>query len=231
MSISNVKGNGFWLALLAAALLGLMGWLVAAGPAQADSTAKLTVGSDTVAPGESTTVSVTVTGGGGKSVGAITVDVTYDDTLVSVTGCTPTAVCNTAFGANTVRIVRADPAGLSELGTITFLAGSTEGVAALTIGIIGIVTCADETGVTLICTANDGDITIVAPPAATDVPPTATSMPGAATATPNGDGIVPPITGTGGSGGNSASTWLILALAGAGLAAIAGFGALRLRKA
>ena len=249
MSIGRVKENGFWLALLAVALVALMGWLIAAGPARADSTAKLTVGSDTVAPGESTTVSVSVAGGGGKTVGAVTVDVTYDDTLVSVVECTPAAVCNPAFDdpntpeveTNVVRIVRADPAGLAELGTITFLAGATEGTAALTIDdpvgdpVEGIVTCADETGVDLTCSANNGSITIVAPPPPTDtpVPPAATDtpVPGAATATPDGDGIVPPITGTSGSGGNSASTWLILALAGAGLAAIAGFGALRLRKA
>ena len=237
MSISRVKGNGFWLALLVVALVALIGWLAAVGPAQADSTAEVTIGSATVAPGESTTVDISVAGGSGKTVGVVTLNVAYDGSLLTQTSCTATGgVCNDA--ANPVQFQLTNSAGLDSLGTISFLAGSTEGVADLT---LIIVQCADETGEDITCSANNGSITIQAeePEATATLGPgetpeaTATlapgETPGEPTATPTGD-IGPPPTGSGGSGGSSGLSWLIAALvAGAGFAALAGFGALRLR--
>ena len=235
MSISRVKGNGFWLALLVVALVALMGWLTAAGPAQADSTAEVTIGSATVAPGESTTVDISVAGGSGKTVGVVTLNVAYDGSLLTQTSCTATGgVCND--DANPVQFQLTNSAGLDSLGTISFLAGSTEGVADLT---LIIVQCADETGEDITCSASNGSITIqTEPPEATaTLGPDETPE---ATATPDGDEtpdateeptVGGPPTGTGGltEGSNGVSGWLIAALAGAGFAALAGFGALRLR--
>ena len=233
MSISRVKGNGVWLALLAVALVALMGWLAIAGTAQADTTAEVTIGSATVAPGESTTVDISVASGGGKTIGVVTLNVAYDGSLLTQTSCTATGgVCND--DANPVQFQLTNSAGLDSLGTISFTAGSTEGVATLT---LDIVQCADETGADITCTANNGSITIQAggpdPDATSDpdatVDPDATPDPDA-TAEPTDD-IGGPDTGAGplSEGSNGVSAWLIAALAGAGFAALAGFGALRLR--
>ena len=144
----------------------------------ADNSAKVTVGNAFVAQGATTTVGVIVSAGGGNSVAALTVDISYDASLVSAIGCTPPAVCNPSFGPNTVRLVRAEPAGLGgEVGTITFLARGLVGTSNLS---LLIVTCVDITFAALTCWANDGSITIACPPAGCPRPtPTLTPpMPG-----------------------------------------------------
>ena len=158
-ALSRTKQNGFWLvALLAVAVLALTGWLAAADTAQAVDTASVSVSSTSVQPGDLTAVSLTVTPGSGKTVGAVIVDVSYDTTALTATSCTPGPTCNPGFGPGVVRIVRVDPAGLSgTVGTISFLAGDTTGTAVLG---VTIVECVDETGAPLSCTASDGSINI-----------------------------------------------------------------------
>ncbi len=158
-ALSRARQNGFWLvALLAVAVLALTGWLAAADTAQAVDTASVSLGSTNVEPGGLTAVGLTVTPGSGKMVGGVIVDVSYNPTAVSVTGCTPVTTCNTEFGPGVVRIVRTDLTGLSgTVGTISFLAGDTQGKAVLE---VDIVECIDETGAPLTCSASDGSLSI-----------------------------------------------------------------------
>ena len=126
MSISRVKGNGVWLALLAVALVALMGWLAIAGTAQADTTAEVTIGSATVAPGESTTVDISVAGGGGKTIGVVTLNVEYDDLLLTQTSCTATGGVCTA-DANPVQFQMPHSAGTDILAPTRLPARTTAG--------------------------------------------------------------------------------------------------------
>lgn len=158
-ALNRAKQNGFWLvALLAVAVVALTGWQAAADTAQAVAPASVSLGSTSVQPGGLTAVSLNVTAGSGKTVGAVIVDVSYDTTVLTATSCTPVSTCNTEFGPGVVRIVRVDAGGLSGTeGTISFLAGNTMGKEVLT---VDIVECDDETGAAITCAAGDGSITI-----------------------------------------------------------------------
>jgi hypothetical protein len=149
------------------ALAVLLAWYAAVAPAQADSSAKVTVGEATVGPGGTAVVGVSVTPNGGKLVGALTIDVSYDESLASATSCTPSASCNPSYDdpntpeveTNVVRLVWADLAGLSgQVGTITFLAGDTADTTTSLSAVV--VTCVDVEASPLQCSANDGSITI-----------------------------------------------------------------------
>ncbi len=207
-----VERRGSWLALLAGAtLLALAGWLAVTGLARAD-VSSLGIGSATVEPGDEVTLNVSAVATD-PGVGAYTVDVVYDGSLVDATACTSAAgVCSIdTVGINTVRLTGGFAAGSSGdvgLGSITFSAGATEGTAALT---VSIVTLADPEGADILVSPTDGSIAIVAPAATPTSEPTAEPTP-----TPGG---LPP---TGGSpaGGTGSAGWLLAGMIGLGLAAL-----------
>ncbi len=159
--------------------------------------------------------------------GSWTVDVSWDSSVVTLDSCDPAAIggafndCNDAFDTDTLRIVGFVGDGLvgdTVLASLTFTC-DVEGVSPLVVDLTTLVlkdgTAGDPGQID--ATISDGSITCnVEEPTAE------------ATALPT---ISPGETGTGplAEGSNGVSAWLIAALAGAGFAALAGFGALRLR--
>ncbi len=205
MTLNTAMSRG-WTAAAAAAILATVAALAFLGIARAASVSDLTVGSATVAPGGTVTISVTATV---DDLGALGVNVEYDSTLVTATECTSNhGVCSIdVVATDTVRINGSSVAGIDGtdvvLGTITFLAGQTEGTAALTVDTDEL-TLADSEGTDLSVTPTNGAITIAAP--ATDAP----------TATP---GDLPSTGGLAGSSSANSMAWL---LAATGLAIVAG---------
>ena len=208
MTLNRATSRG-WTAAVAAAILATVAALAFLGIASATSITDLTVGSATVAPAGTVTIDVTTTADG---LATYRVDVKYDSTLVTATECTSVhGVCSIdVIASDTVRLNGSKVSGITGsdvvLGTITFLAGSTEGTAALTVDSDTQV-LADNTdeSAALTVTATNGAITI-AVPAATDAP----------TATP---GAVP---ATGGAPGTSSVNSMAWLLAAAGLTVVAG---------
>ncbi|MCH7484666.1 MAG: hypothetical protein IIA90_05900 [Chloroflexi bacterium] len=204
MTLNTATSRG-WIAAVAAAILATVAALAFLGIALAASVSDLTVGSATVAPGGTVTINVTATT---DDLGSYRVDVGYNSSLVTATECTSAnGVCSIdVIASDTVRINGSNLAGITGddvvLGTITFLAGSSEGTAALTVDATTQV-LSDTEGATLTVTATNGAITIET---ATDTP----------TATP---GAVP---ATGGAPGTSSANSMAWLLAAAGLAIVAG---------
>jgi hypothetical protein len=149
--------------------------------------------------------------------GAWTIDVTYDPTKLTPTDCSPAqgGVCNPEYSSTQVRITGASANGLegsTSLGTITFsAAASCSGATPLTAttNVFADATIGDPQPITV--TINSGSGVNCAAPT---VAPTATPL----ILTPSGAGP-----------DSDSSAWLIVGLAGAALAALAGYGALRLR--
>jgi hypothetical protein len=215
---------------LAAALIAVGAFLLVSQASAVSGT--LNVSSATIAPGGQGSVELTANVPL-PGLGAWTVDITYDSTKVTVVSCAPAqgGVCNPHFGANVVRITGAhasappDPPGIvgdTSLGTITFhetaataSACGTPAALTATTNVFSDGTIGAPAPITL--TITSGTLTCAAAPTAVPPAPTATTGPGLGG------------TGTGPSSSDS-SNWLIVALAGAGLAALAGYGALRLRS-
>ena len=184
----------------------------------------------TAAPGAEVSVDVGAHGIT-EGLGSWGLNVLYDDSVVSVASCSGISVCNPAFttddGDAAVRIVGADPNGLvgdTVLATITFLCGDSEGTSALTleVGLLADATIGDPQDITGITAVSDGTITCEE---AADEPMDDEPMDDE----PMDDEPDLPATGISGStGGGNGLSLLIAGLAAAGLAAIAGFGALRL---
>ena len=177
------------------------------------------------AVGEMATVDVGAHDMPEPGLGSWLVDVTYDPAIVSVVSCASeeSVDCTVdVVAANTVRfvgfVVGDGLVGDTLLGSITFTCDA-EGESALTIDTetldLNDATLGDPAPIG--GTVDDGSVTC--------------NVAGAATATAEPTDVGPPETGTGplGEGSNGVSAWLIAALAGVGLAALAGFGALRLR--
>lgn len=210
MTLNTAMSRG-WTAAVAAAILATVAALAFLGIARAASVSNLTVGSATVAPGGTVTINVTATT---DSLGSYRVDVGYDSTLVTATECTSNhGVCSIdVIASDTVRLNGSNLAGITGtdevLGTITFLAGSTEGTAALTVdGTTQVLS--DIEGGSLTATATNGAITIAVPAATATAAPTATVTPGAVPA-------------TGGAPGTSSANYMAWLLAAAGLTVVAG---------
>ena len=173
MTLNTAMSRG-WTAAAAAAILATVAALAFLGIARATSVSDLTVGSATVAPAGTVTINVTATADG---LSTYRVDVQYDSTLVTATECTSTnGVCSIdVIASDTVRINGSNTAGITGddevLGTITFLAGSSEGTAALTVDASTQV-LADNTDATapLTVTATSGAITIAVPATASPTP-------------------------------------------------------------
>ena len=212
-------------AAVAVALIG--GLLVAQVSAAAHG---LTVGDAKAGVGEMATVDVGAHDMPEPGLGSWTIDVTYDPAIVSVMNCASeeSVDCTVDVVAdNTVRfvgfVVGDGLVGDTLLGSITFQCDA-EGESALTIDTetldLNDATLGDPAPIG--GTVGDGSITCNVDGEPTDTPD------GEATEEPT---ITGPVDGTGplGEGSNGVSGWLIAALAGAGFAALAGFGVLRLR--
>ncbi|HUF53649.1 MAG TPA: cohesin domain-containing protein, partial [Dehalococcoidia bacterium] len=217
----NTMSRG-WTAALAAAILATLAALAIVGVTRAQSVSSLTVGSATVAPGEQVTISITANV---SQLGAWGINVEYDASLVSADSCTGStesgvvASCSIdAVAPNTVRVNGASLDGISGdvvLGTITFTAGDTEGVAALTVATGAALTLAgsDANSTPLSVTPTNGAITIAE---ATPTPePTVDDTTPAPTATPGGL----PATGDGWTASTTSSMIWLLAAAGMVIAA------------
>ena len=211
MTLNTAMTRG-WTAAAAAAILATVAALAFLGTASAQSVSDLTVGSATVEPGGTVTISVTATV---DELGSYRVDVGYDSTLVTATECTSAdGVCSIdVVASDTVRINGSNLAGITgddvQLGTITFLSNGPEGVAALTVDTSTLV-LSDTVGDTLTVTPTDGAITIAtATPAPSDEP----------TATPAAPAAVPQTGGAPGASSANSMAWL---LAAAGLTVVAG---------
>ena len=115
-----------------------------------------------LAAGSSTTVQVQAETTEG--LGAWTVDVIYDPTVVKVTGCTATAanaLCNATFASNTIRLTGVSVSGLTgtqTLANITFTAVASKGSSSAVS--VGLRTFANATGAPIKATTVDGRIRI-----------------------------------------------------------------------
>ena len=208
MTLNTAMSRG-WTTAAAVAILATVAALAFLGIARAASVSDLTVGSATVEPGGTVTISVSATV---DELGAYRVDVGYDSTLVTATECTSAeGVCSIdVIASNTVRLNGSKVSGLSgdvELGTITFLSNGPEGTADLTVDTSTLV-LSDTVGDDLTVTPTNGAITI-ATPAETDAP---TAAPAAPADLPS----------TGGSVGTSSANSMAWLLAAAGLTVVAG---------
>ena len=119
-----------------AAVAALLGALFLAGAASAQGGDAVGVSSGGAAAGGTDDVTVAATDIGAPGLGAWTLDITYDDSLISAVGCVPEqgGVCNPNFASDTVRITGASAGGLegdSTLGSITFECGNDGGTSAL----------------------------------------------------------------------------------------------------
>jgi hypothetical protein len=177
---------------------------------------ELSIGDGEAAPGDDATVELVANVPDG--LGAWTVDISYDTDVVTATDCEGDSgsVCNAEFAEDTVRVTGASATGLDEesvLAAITFTCGDAEGDSDLTIAIsvFADATVGDPQDISGDTTVSDGSISCAEP------------APEEPTNTPV---IVPSGQGPTDSGSFS---WVIAALAGAGVAALVGFGALRVR--
>lgn len=216
--LKGLKLGVLGLGIIAALIGGLI--LTAQVSAQGES---VSIGDATAAPGGEATVELSALGIGDPGLGAWTIDVSYDNSVVSVSDCAEEAgsVCNPAFDDSTVRVTGASATGHegdTVLAGITFECGDAEGTSDLTvtINVLADATVGDPQDIA--ATTSDGSITCAEP----EPDPTATT----------GDVVGPPDVGTGfdGSSSNGSLLWLVGLLAVIGAAGIAGFGALRIRS-
>lgn len=160
--------------------------------------------------GESDEVTLGATDISDPGLGAWTVDISYDDSVISAVDCTPEqgGVCNPNFADDTVRITGASASGLegdSTLGVIEFECGDDEGESDLTISLF---TFADATV---------GDPTTIEDPVISDGTFTCSAVP---------SGV--PDAGTGFTPDSNSYGWILAVLAYLGMAGLA-VGALRWR--
>jgi hypothetical protein len=168
------------------------------------------IGSGSAHVGQSGSVELGVVDIGEPGLGAWTIDITYDSSIVSASSCTADegGVCNPAFADDTVRVTGANidgVAGDARLGTITFLcdeAGSS--ALALTVQVLVDSTVGSPQAVT--ATVINGTFTCSEEAVAGVTPTPTVAFPEA------GSG---PSDGLGTSG---VQTWLIAGLIGAGIA-------------
>ncbi len=184
----------------------VLGGLLLAGTVSAQDGDGVSISSGGASPGDSDEVTVTAADIGAPGLGAWSIDIIYDDSVITAVGCTADegGVCNPNFDDDTVRISGATAGGLegdTELGTIDFECNDDGGSSDLT---IDLVTFADATvggPVEIDVTVSDGTFTCV-----------------------SGG----PATGTGFTTDGSTNGWLLAVLAYLGVAALA-VGALRWR--
>ena len=216
--MKGIKGLRIGLVGAAAIAVVLIGGILLAGTVSAAAHGTLSVGDGSAAPGDEGTVTVGVAGVGGEGLGAWTVDISYDTSVISAVDCTAEqgGVCNADFGDGVVRVTGASAGGLdgdTDLGTITFECGADEGSSDLTIS------------VNVFADATIGD------PQDIDVTVSNGTFDCEEEADEPDDVTEPPKVGTGPvSDGGSSLGWLVALLAVAGVAGLAaGYGAISLR--
>jgi hypothetical protein len=185
---------------------------------------ELSIGDVETAPGTEVTVDLVANVPDG--LGAWTIDVDYDTSVLEVdaTDCDggdANSVCNPAYADGVVRVTGASASGIDEetiLSTLSFtcLDDEAESPLGLTISVFADATIGDPQDISGDTTVSDGSVTCAVPEP--------TVEPAAATAT---TGL--PVVGSPPSSDGDSFGWVIAALAGAGVAALAGFGALRMR--
>ena len=129
----GVLGAG---ALVAAMVAGL---LVATQVSAASHA--LSIGNGAATVGEEVTVELEAQAITDPGLGAWTIDIVYDPSVVSVVECTPQqgGVCNAEYSAGTIRLAGGSAAGLegdTVLADIVFACGDAEGSSALTLTVI-----------------------------------------------------------------------------------------------
>jgi hypothetical protein len=187
------------------------------------------ISSPSIAPGGQGTTELTANVPS-PGLGAWTVDVTYDPTKIMIVSCAALhgGVCSTVYSATTARFTGASATGLIgqfSLGTITLKAAgssgncTTTGPLVLRVNVFADATAGAPADIAITGGPTNGTITC-------QVAATSTSVAPVATATVRSLGP----TGTGPTSSDSNSRWIIVVLAGAGLAALASYSALRLRS-
>ncbi len=208
--MKGLKGLRVGVLVAAAVLVAGVG-LLATQAWAASGTAS--IGSATAAPGEQGVVDLNAEDVGAPGLGAWTVDIKYDPSVISAVSCSALqgGVCNADYAADTVRITGAVAVGMEGdtlLGNVTFECGDEEGVSDLEVSLF---TFADGTlggPLPLDATTVDGTFTCEAE----EVAPTPAL----------------PQTGMGDGGSSSGLGWLFVVLAAAGAVSLAGVGASRL---
>ena len=138
--MNGIKGLRIGLIGAAAIAVALIGGMLLAATVSAAAHGTVDVHDGSAAPGDEGTVDVGAHGVGGEGLGAWTIDITYDASVITAVDCTAEVggVCNAEFGMDTVRITGASAGGLdgdTVLGSITFECGADEGTSALTIDV------------------------------------------------------------------------------------------------
>ena len=207
--------------LAATAVLALAGGMLMVAQVSAQGPT-LSVGDAEAAPGADATVDVVANVPDG--LGAWTVDITYDPDVVTASDCEGESgsVCNPDFedSGDTVRVTGASATGLDEesvLATITFTCADAEGDSDLTVAIsvFADATIGDPQDISGDTEVSNGSVSCAEPTVEPAAPTATTGLP------PTGFGPT--------NDSDSSFAWVIAALAGAGVAALAGFGALRMR--
>ena len=203
--MNRIRGLRLGLVGVSAIAAVLLGGLLLAGTVFAAAHG-VSISSGSATAGDSDEVTVTAIAISAPGLGAWTIDVTYDDSVITAVDCSAAegGVCNPNFDDDVVRISGASAGGLegdTELGTIEFECGDDGGSSDLTLGTF---TFADATigdPTTIDAAISNGTFSCV------------------------GGG---PATGTGFTTGGSTNGWLLAVLAYLGVAALA-VGALRWR--
>lgn len=230
------KTIGMGLGLAAATVLAVVAGLLAASPAAAqDDTIRLD--SATVNMSGEANIDLEALGIGAPGLGAWDIGVVYDPDVIDAEGCTSNAgsECNINFASNRVQIVGASGGGEigdTTLATIVFSCVS-EGTTTLSLVVSDFADATEGSPQPLTYGLVNGQVTCVEPQGVPNTPrprPTADDTDTDTGDDSSGGGVNGlPSTGGGGDGGaGGTSTWFMIALASAGLASIAGFGAQRL---
>jgi hypothetical protein len=220
--MKGIRKTRFLMGAAAAGLALVAGFVLwAQVSAQAPS---ISVDNVSVAPGEEATVNISSSVPGG--LGAWTLDITYDPEVVTPTGCDggdENSVCNENFADDAVRITGASATGTDDdtvLGSITFafVEDDCDGASSdlsVSISVLADPTIGDPQDISADADVSDGSVTCEIP--AEESPTVLPTLP------PTGafDGA---------SGGSDDLGWVLAALAMAGVAAVAGLGALRMRN-
>jgi hypothetical protein len=218
--MKGIKRLGLGVAVLGA-LLALAGFVAGSVFAIGGS---MSISDGSAEPGEAGTVELRSDVGDDPFLGAWTVDITYDPTVVTPTDCDAEegGVCNPEFTADSIRVTGASANGVEGdalLATIEFTCADDEATSPLTLAldVFADATIGDPQDIEP-ATVVDGSF-------ACEIPPTAGPTT-AATATLAVDDVGSVGTGTGGD--STGMSWVIVALAGAGLFALTSVTALRM---
>lgn len=167
---------GFSLAV--AALVLAAGWAVSSHGATAGSSPAIAVDSATIMAGETSTVDVNALNMAAPGLGAWSLNVVYDPSVLEQQGCTAAngSVCNPTFASDTIRISGATAAGLpgdSVLASIAFRCTEV-GSSALTITVDTLADGTPGDPQDIDASVINGSVTCIVPSTPTTPPPAPT---------------------------------------------------------